>query len=75
MRGARALTRAGSLPLRWTRRLRRRESPSLDYTHLRWYRDATRTYHLTAGSIVPAVLGPLAVVDVEGVANIPLTGR
>jgi 1-acyl-sn-glycerol-3-phosphate acyltransferase len=74
MLGASAVARAGSLPLRWTRRLRRRESPTLDYAHLRWYRDASRTYRLTAGYIVPAVLALLARVDVEGLANVPRTG-
>jgi 1-acyl-sn-glycerol-3-phosphate acyltransferase len=69
------MVRAGSLPLRWTRRLRRREGGrALDYAHLRWYRDATGTYHLTTGYIVPAVLGLLARVDVEGLANVPPTG-
>jgi 1-acyl-sn-glycerol-3-phosphate acyltransferase len=68
------MARAGGLPLRWTHRLRRRESPTLDYARLRWYREAGRTYHLTAGYIVPAVLGLLARVDVEGLADVPLTG-
>ncbi len=74
MLGAGVLTRAGGVPIRWTHGMRRRESPTLDHARLHWYRDATRTYHVTARCIVPAVLGLLASVEVRGLANVPLTG-
>jgi hypothetical protein len=72
--GTSALTRAGGLPIRWTHGLRRRASPTLDHARLHWYRDATRTYQVTARCIVPAVLRLFATVDVQGLENVPLTG-
>src|SRR3954447_8257978 len=62
------------VPLGWARQMRYRQSPSIDYARMRWYRDATRTYRLTAGYIVPIILGPLARVVVEGLEHVPLTG-
>jgi 1-acyl-sn-glycerol-3-phosphate acyltransferase len=74
MLGASTLARAGGLPMRWTHGLRRRESATLDYARLQWYRDPTRTYQTTARHMVPAVLRPLARLEVQGLANVPLTG-
>ena len=65
---------AGRLPLGWAHRMRRRESRPLDHARLRWYRDDTRTYRLTAGYLVPAALGLLARVSVEGLEHVPATG-
>jgi 1-acyl-sn-glycerol-3-phosphate acyltransferase len=62
------------LPIRWTHGLRRRESATLDYARLQWYRDPTRTYQTTARHMVPAVLRLLARLEVQGLANVPLTG-
>jgi 1-acyl-sn-glycerol-3-phosphate acyltransferase len=64
----------GKLPLGWVHQMRHRQSPSLDYTRLRWYRDSTRMYRLTAGYIVPIILKPFAQVVVEGLENVPPTG-
>src|SRR5687767_7114972 len=71
-RGTMAL--AGLLHLGWALQMRHRQSPSLDHGALRWYRDATLTYRLMAGYIVPALLKPLARVAVEGLEHIPSTG-
>src|SRR5438874_2153145 len=65
---------AGKLLLGWAHQLRHRQTSELDYGRLRWYRDATPTYRLTAGYIVPSLLKPLARVEVEGLEHIPLTG-
>ena len=64
----------GRLQLTWAHQLRYRESRSLDYERLCWYRDATRTYRLTAGYIVPSVLKPFAQITIEGLEHIPRTG-
>jgi 1-acyl-sn-glycerol-3-phosphate acyltransferase len=74
MIGVSAVARAGSFPLRWAHRMRYRECPSLDHARLRWYRDATPTYRLTAGFFLPASLLPLARLTVEGLENIPTSG-
>ena len=63
-----------TLPLGWAHHLRYRQSPSVDYARLRWYRDVTSTYRLTAEYIVPVILKPLARVIVEGLEHIPTTG-
>ena len=69
------MTHAIGLPLRWALGLRRRASPTLDYSRLRWYREPTAAYHLTAGYLVPAALGVLCHdVIVEGLANVPSAG-
>ena len=65
---------AGRLPLGWAHRMRRRESRFLDHSRLRWYRDDTRTYRLTAGYLVPAALRVLARVEVQGLEHVPPTG-
>ncbi len=69
-----AVARVGSLPLRWAHGMRYRACPSLDHSRLRWYRDVTMTYRVTAGFILPASLRLLARLSVEGLHNIPLTG-
>ncbi len=62
------------LPLSWARQMRYRPELSIDYSRMRWYRDATCTYRLTAGYIVPMILKPFARVTVEGLEHISLTG-
>ena len=64
----------GRLQLTWAHQLRYRQSPSLDHSHLRWYRDATRTYRLTVGYIVPLLLKPFARITVEGLEHVPSMG-
>jgi 1-acyl-sn-glycerol-3-phosphate acyltransferase len=54
--------------------MRYRERPVLDYSRLRWYRDASTTYRLTADYILPYGLRPLARVAVTGLEHLPLTG-
>jgi 1-acyl-sn-glycerol-3-phosphate acyltransferase len=54
--------------------MRYREQAVLDYSRLRWYRDMTATYRLTANYIVPYGLRPLAKVTVVGLEYVPLTG-
>jgi 1-acyl-sn-glycerol-3-phosphate acyltransferase len=54
--------------------MRYRERPFLDYSRLRWYRDETTTYRLTARCILPAGLRPLARVSVTGLDNVPSAG-
>ena len=68
------MAHTGSLPLRWARPARYRQSPILAHSRLRWYRDETATYHLTARIIVPALLRQCALLTVEGLHNVPLTG-
>jgi 1-acyl-sn-glycerol-3-phosphate acyltransferase len=72
--GVSAVARAGSLPLRWAHGLRYRECPSLDHSRLRWYRDVTTTYRLTAGYLLPAGLRLVSRLTVEGLENIPPSG-
>jgi 1-acyl-sn-glycerol-3-phosphate acyltransferase len=74
VQGVSAVASARSVSLRWAHRMRYRECPFLDYSRLRWYRDATETYRLTAGYLLPASLRLLARLTVEGRDNIPLTG-
>jgi 1-acyl-sn-glycerol-3-phosphate acyltransferase len=64
----------GRLHVNWALQMRHRRSASLDYGRLRWHRDATRLYRLTAGYIVPAILRPVARVTAEGLEHVPLTG-
>ena len=64
----------GRLELTWAHQLRHRRSPFLDHSRLRWYRDPSPTYRLTAGYVVPALLKSLARVTVEGLEHIPATG-
>ena len=53
---------------------RYRKCPSLDHARLRWYREATLTYRLTAGCCVPVGLRLLAHLTVDGLTNIPRSG-
>jgi 1-acyl-sn-glycerol-3-phosphate acyltransferase len=68
------LTSAGTLPMRWARGMRRRENPSLAHARLRWYRESTRTYRLTAGFLTPGMLRLLVRLDVSGLDNVPAAG-
>jgi 1-acyl-sn-glycerol-3-phosphate acyltransferase len=54
--------------------MRYRERLALDHSRLRWYRDETTTYRLTARRILPIGLRPLAHVWVVGLDNVPPTG-
>jgi 1-acyl-sn-glycerol-3-phosphate acyltransferase len=54
--------------------MRHRQRPVLDHSWLRWYRDETLTYRLTARCIVPTGLRPLARVSVMGLDHAPSTG-
>src|SRR5215468_5634 len=65
---------AAARPLRWIYGMRHREQPVLDYSRLRWYRDVSTTYRLTADYILPYGLRPLARVTVTGLEHVPLTG-
>ena len=62
------------LPLTWMRQMRYRQSLSVNYSRMRWYRDSTSTYRLTAGYIVPSILKPIARITIEGLEHIPPTG-
>jgi 1-acyl-sn-glycerol-3-phosphate acyltransferase len=54
--------------------MRYRECPYLDYSSLRWYRDVTRTYRLTAEFLLPASLRFVARITVEGLEHVPRAG-
>jgi 1-acyl-sn-glycerol-3-phosphate acyltransferase len=58
----------------WAHQLRYRQSPCLDYSELRWYRETTWAYRLTTRYMVPTLLHPFASVAVEGLEHIPPTG-
>jgi len=64
----------GRLHLTWAHELRRRRSTSLDHDRLRWHRDVTPTYRLTAGYVVPSLLRPLAHLAVDGLEHVTQTG-
>ena len=64
----------GRLQLTWAHQLRHRRSPCLDHRRLRWYRDPTLTYRLSAEYIVPSLLKPFARVTADGLERIPPTG-
>jgi hypothetical protein len=51
--------------------MRYRERPVLDYSRLRWYRDMSTTYRLTADYVLPCALRPLARVTVIGLEHLP----
>src|SRR5689334_7441210 len=74
MLGVSALDSAGTRTIRWMHGMRYRERPVLYHSRLRWYRDETTTYRLTAHYILPGALGPLARVSITGLENIPATG-
>ena len=69
-----AMGYAAARPLRWIHSMRYRERRVLDYSRLRWYRNVSTTYRLTADYIVPCGLHPLARVTVTGLEHVPLTG-
>jgi 1-acyl-sn-glycerol-3-phosphate acyltransferase len=73
MLGVSAVDSAGARTFRWIHGMRYRERPGLDHSRLRWYRDVTITYRLTARCL-PAGLRPLARVSVTGLDNVPSTG-
>jgi 1-acyl-sn-glycerol-3-phosphate acyltransferase len=54
--------------------MRHRERSVLDHSRLRWYREVTTTYRLTAHCIVPTGLSALARISVGGLENVPPTG-
>jgi 1-acyl-sn-glycerol-3-phosphate acyltransferase len=62
------------LQLAWAHQLRYRQGPSLDHSRLRWYRDATTTYRLTVGYLIPLLVKPFARITVEGLEHVPSTG-
>src|ERR1051326_7665502 len=59
---------------RLVKAMRYRERPVLDYSRLRWYRETTTTYGVTAHSIVPTALRAFARISVTGLDNVPSTG-
>jgi len=65
---------AAARPLRWIYGMRHREQPVLDYSRLRWYRDVSTTYRLTADYILPYGLRPFTRVTVTGLEHLPLSG-
>jgi 1-acyl-sn-glycerol-3-phosphate acyltransferase len=72
--GVTSVDTSGTRAVRWIHGLRYREHPVLDHSRLRWYREPTTTYRLTARCIVPAGLRALARVSVTGLDNVPSTG-
>ena len=70
MLGVSAWDSAGTRTIRWINGMRYRERPALHHSDLRWYRDETTTYRLTARCILPTGLGPLARVSITGLDNI-----
>src|SRR5579864_1958205 len=54
--------------------MRYRERSVLDHSRLRWYREVTTTYRLTARCIVPTALSAFARISVTGLENVPSTG-
>lgn len=74
MLGVSALDCTSARTVRWVRGMRYRERPVLDHSRLRWYRDETTTYRLTARCILPIGLRPLAHVSVTGLDNVPRRG-
>ena len=74
MLGVAAVDSATTRTFRWIHGMRYRERPGLDHSRLRWYRDVTTTYRLTARFILPAALRPFARVSVTGLDNVPSTG-
>ena len=59
----------------WIRGMRYRERAVLDHSRLRWYRETTAAYRLTAQCIVPTGLNAIARISVTGLKNVPPTGR
>jgi 1-acyl-sn-glycerol-3-phosphate acyltransferase len=61
-------------PPGWLYQFGHRRGAELDHTRLRWYRDQTWTYRVTARAIVPAILRGWARVTVDGLENVPSSG-
>jgi 1-acyl-sn-glycerol-3-phosphate acyltransferase len=74
MLGVSAVDSAGARTLRWIHGMRYRERQVLEYSRLKWYREETTLYRLTAQCILPAGLRPLARLSVTGLDNVPPTG-
>jgi hypothetical protein len=74
MLGVNALDSAGSRTHRWLHSMRYRERPVRDHSRLRWYRDETTTYRLTARYILPTGVPAPARVSVTGLDNVPPAG-
>lgn len=72
--GVTSIDSARTRAVRWIRATRYRERPVLDHARLRWYREVTITYRLTARCVVPTGLRALARVSVTGLDNVPSTG-
>jgi len=64
----------GAQAVRWLHGMRYREPSVLDHSRLRWYREVTTTYRLTARCIVPTGLSALARISVAGLENVPASG-
>src|SRR5690349_5303952 len=64
----------GAQAVRWLHGMRYREPSVLDHSRLRWYREVTTTYRLTARCIVPTGLSALARISVAGLENVPSSG-
>jgi len=54
--------------------MRYRKRPVLNYSRLRWYREMTTTYGVTAQCIVPTGLRAFARITVTGLEHVPSTG-
>src|ERR1051326_6862056 len=54
--------------------MRYRERSDLDRSRLRWYREVTTTYRLTARCIVPTGLSPFTRISTASLDNVPSTG-
>ena len=60
--------------MRWIHGMRYRQRPVLDHSRLRWHREITTTYRVTARFIVPTALRAVARMSVSGLDNVPCTG-
>lgn len=72
--GVSAIDSASAGTLSWIHGMRYRDGRVLDHSRLRWYREITTTYRLTARCILPTGLRPFARVSVTGLDNVPSTG-
>jgi hypothetical protein len=72
--GVSSIDSIGARAGRWIRGVRQRERPVVDYLRLRWCREVTTTYRLTARCSVPTELSLLARISVVRLENVPSTG-
>jgi 1-acyl-sn-glycerol-3-phosphate acyltransferase len=72
--GVTSVDSTGARAVRWIHGMRYSERSVLDHSRLRWYREVTTTYRLTARCIVPTGLSALARISVGGLENVPSTG-